>query len=75
MNILIIGNGFDIAHKLPTQYMAFLDFITLLNGLETYYGTVDKFKTEGFNNKFANLDIDVQRYFVDLLDEKCGKIV
>ena len=25
MNILIIGNGFDIAHKLPTQYRQFLN--------------------------------------------------
>lgn len=27
MNILVIGNGFDIAHGLPTKYSDFLDFI------------------------------------------------
>lgn len=27
MNILVIGNGFDIAHGLPTKYGDFLDFI------------------------------------------------
>lgn len=27
MNILIIGNGFDLAHHLPTQYSYFLDFL------------------------------------------------
>lgn len=27
MNILVLGNGFDIAHGLPTQYVDFLDFI------------------------------------------------
>lgn len=27
MNILVIGNGFDIAHGLPTQYGDFLNFI------------------------------------------------
>lgn len=27
MNILVIGNGFDIAHHLPTQYRDFLDFV------------------------------------------------
>ncbi len=27
MDILIIGNGFDIAHKLPTKYTDFLDFL------------------------------------------------
>ena len=26
MNILIIGNGFDLAHKLPTKYSDFLMF-------------------------------------------------
>lgn len=25
MNILIIGNGFDLAHKLPTKYSDFLN--------------------------------------------------
>ena len=27
MSILIIGNGFDLAHHLPTQYSDFLDFV------------------------------------------------
>mgnify|MGYP004649932091 CR=1 FL=1 len=27
MNILVIGNGFDLAHGLPTSYMNFLEFI------------------------------------------------
>ena len=27
MNLLVIGNGFDLAHHLPTQYSDFLDFV------------------------------------------------
>ena len=27
MNILIIGNGFDLAHGLPTKYEHFLKFM------------------------------------------------
>ena len=27
MNILVIGNGFDLAHKLPTRYSDFLNYI------------------------------------------------
>lgn len=27
MNVLVIGNGFDLAHGLPTRYMDFLEFI------------------------------------------------
>lgn len=30
MNILIIGNGFDLAHGLPTKYSDFLDFFNIL---------------------------------------------
>ena len=26
MNILVLGNGFDLAHKLPTAYEDFLNF-------------------------------------------------
>ena len=26
MNILVIGNGFDLAHELPTKYIQFLEF-------------------------------------------------
>ena len=29
MNILVVGNGFDLAHGLPTKYSDFLDFMTL----------------------------------------------
>ena len=31
MNILVIGNGFDLAHNLPTSYKDFLGFITYIN--------------------------------------------
>jgi len=27
MNILIIGNGFDLAHGLPTKYTDFLEYV------------------------------------------------
>lgn len=30
MNILIIGNGFDIAHGLPTKYVDFLEFVKVI---------------------------------------------
>lgn len=29
MNILVVGNGFDLAHGLPTKYSDFLDYLTL----------------------------------------------
>ena len=35
MNIFLIGNGFDLAHGLPTQYKDFLDWI--IGEYEFYY--------------------------------------
>ena len=29
MNTLVVGNGFDLAHGLPTRYSDFLDYVTL----------------------------------------------
>lgn len=45
MNILIIGNGFDLAHGLPTKYENFLDFTNVYLG-KTCFDTkyVDSFK-------------------------------
>jgi hypothetical protein len=30
VNILVVGNGFDLAHGLPTKYSDFLEFIKIL---------------------------------------------
>lgn len=30
MNILVIGNGFDLAHGLPTKYRDFLEFVKVI---------------------------------------------
>ena len=38
MNILLIGNGFDLAHGLPTRYSNFLDFIDVINKYKNYEG-------------------------------------
>ena len=31
MNILVIGNGFDLAHGLPTTYGDFLKYVAAFN--------------------------------------------
>ena len=33
MNILLIGNGFDLAHGLPTRYTDFLEFIKIMKAV------------------------------------------
>lgn len=39
MNILLIGNGFDLAHGLPTLYKNFLDFCIKAN--QARYGEIE----------------------------------
>lgn len=34
MQILLIGNGFDIEHNLPTQYKQFLNFVCEFKGIQ-----------------------------------------
>lgn len=35
MNILVVGNGFDLAHGLPTRYGDFLDFVRAFQRFQT----------------------------------------
>lgn len=47
MKLFIIGNGFDIAHRLPTKYIHFRDYLEkidwrFLTALETPYGLVSE---------------------------------
>lgn len=71
MNILIIGNGFDLAHKLPTQYTSFLNFIKFINKFETYSGTVSNFKES--DSKFSELEDDVQKYICEVIEDNNDK--
>ena len=46
MTILVIGNGFDLAHHLPTQYCDFLNFIKAFNnpGNDDYSSFIKEIK-------------------------------
>lgn len=71
MNILVIGNGFDLAHNLPTKYTDFLDFVDEF----TYYykHSSDEFDEEiKFSNVILNLICNHQTPIVpdgSLIDE------
>lgn len=54
MNILVIGNGFDLAHNLPTRY---IDFLTFIQKFEMY-----------INND--QLDCSFTSYFKELKSER-----
>jgi hypothetical protein len=62
MNILIIGNGFDVAHGLPTKYMEFLNWINCM----------DKVVEKGLKSKeVESLCEKVDDKIKDLINEKC----
>lgn len=43
MNMLIIGNGFDLAHERPTKYEHFLQFLKLIHRANSFYGNEREF--------------------------------
>lgn len=65
MNILIIGNGFDLAHELPTTYTSFLKFIEQVLRIRNFNGTATQFESKieltGYD-KFNELDESVKEY-------------
>lgn len=65
MNILVIGNGFDLAHGLPTKYENFLDFCERVNRIYSYVegGSVPNYKQEYI------LDIEINEEILDILSK------
>ena len=49
MNILVIGNGFDLAHGLPTSYKEFLKFVLESEDMSDLY-LAEELKEE-YDNK------------------------
>lgn len=64
MNILLIGNGFDLAHGLPTKYTDFLVFCKMvLEFIEL--NKIDKILLEKYN-KFAAKDEKTGKFYVEI---------
>ena len=59
MNLLVVGNGFDLEHGLPTQYKDFLDFIygfkILINGGYKNNGLIE-FERKVINGENSYID-------------------
>lgn len=56
MNILVIGNGFDLAHGLPTKYMDFLEVVKVIKQ------ALSKGKLAGID--WGNTDTEVQKLLI-----------
>lgn len=68
MNILVIGNGFDLAHDLPTSYRAFLDFTKAYEKYKDICMAGESVKEEWEKADEANREFIV--YFANLCDQK-----
>ena len=57
MNILVIGNGFDLAHGLPTTYQDFLEFTDTYTSLlkNQFYDQIAEVESHVDNNAWLNL--------------------
>lgn len=75
MNILIIGNGFDLAHQLPTKYTDFLNFMKFINRIESFHGTFKEFTKDNDKYKFSELNVNIQKYISGVIEDDSNKNV
>ena len=68
MNILIIGNGFDLAHDLPTSYSDVLKFLYGIKSSSTWHGGKNKFITERLSSIDSNTPI--YNYILSAFDSR-----
>ena len=67
MNILVIGNGFDLAHELPTKYTNFLEFCEKFLNVIRYMETIE-------GHEIYNDEKPVNKFICDLSnDYKLGR--
>lgn len=64
MNILVIGNGFDLAHKLPTTYQ---DFLKFTDNYRAYFG--DKYYEQMLEVKSLKNDNTWLKHFKDFYND------
>lgn len=64
-DILVLGNGFDIAHGLPTTYLEFLEFINSYLGEDENCTDQLKEFIERFKSSKSTSQQEVQKYLFD----------
>lgn len=71
MNILILGNGFDLAHGLPTKYTDFLEFVKRIKIMMTIRNKklrYSKFAKEHLTD--LEINKEVKEYFGKIIKER-----
>jgi hypothetical protein len=67
MDILVIGNGFDVAHGLPTKYDQFLDFVKNIKSTEYFRKLSPELQNEYNSLIYDNIWF---KHFNDVLSER-----
>lgn len=85
MNVLIIGNGFDRAHKLPTTYIDFMNYLAFCKNIKASPDGFDLLKNSGYKlDSFTQLESGIRelvKQFIkedrkdELLPEHISKLV
>lgn len=68
MNILVIGNGFDLAHNLPTSYSDFLKFLRCIKLTSSWHGSKNDFLAKHVDNE--NLNDFVVEFIKNAFDKR-----
>lgn len=75
MNILMIGNGFDIAHDLPTKYSDFLEFCYRLKVTYSWQGTDRQFIDKHIKTWKIWGEKDLGKYLIETFQSRKKEIV
>lgn len=66
MNILVIGNGFDIEHGIPSSYKNFLDFVGIFKNVYCYRETIEKVDKAERKAFFAQKLEEISNIYIDI---------
>lgn len=76
MEILLIGNGFDLEHELPTTYKDFLEFCKRSRKIYTLIETVDPNEYQRDNLDKWKMDCSIKSALLSAFEgRKCSKIL
>lgn len=77
MNVLVIGNGFDLAHHLPTQYRDFLNFVKSFrdpndSAYSQFIGEIKENHEDLYQEVSSLINKNVLlNYFLSIYEERC----
>ncbi len=79
MTILLVGNGFDLAHHLPTKYSDFLDFVKAFHNPDdgsysSFFENIKHNRIDLFEEIEALITDNVLiEYFLSIYEDRCKK--